>query len=292
MLIVNINGPINSGKTTVSKILEKKMQNAVFIEGDGLISDEEKKRLGLSESWVFFQNKLEEKLEDYKASKKYETIIFAYPIGEKNYKRWKALADNQTCFLNITLAPSLEVCLTNRGTRQLDDWEKNRIKEMYEEGYQKRTYSDFVLNNETQTPEETAEIIKGFVGHALSSRQQWVHLVERRWPALVSGEKTATLRLNEGFIHKGFLVYKDYPKEQWAEVVYVTEVYYQPLKQALEIEGFDEHTPNVETGLKQMQAHYPDITLETPLLLAKHLSVPETLSQYPKEVQHILESIK
>ncbi|NCB50065.1 MAG: hypothetical protein EOM53_05265 [Alphaproteobacteria bacterium] len=37
MLIVNINGPINSGKTTVSKILEKKMQNAVFIEGDDLL---------------------------------------------------------------------------------------------------------------------------------------------------------------------------------------------------------------------------------------------------------------
>ena len=293
MLILNINGPINSGKTTVSKILVNLLPKATFIEVDELMSDEEQESLGLSlkEGWAERKRRLNEKLLVLKEGKEFETVIFAYPIAEESYQKWANLADERTLFLNITLAPGLEECLKNRGTRELDDWERNRIRQMYEEGYQKRSYSDFIINNENQTPEETAEIIKGFIEHALSQKQQWVHLVERRWPTLLNGEKTSTIRLNEGFIHKGFLVYKDCPKEQWAEVVYVTGVYYLPLKQALETEGFDEHTPNVETGLKQMRVHYPDITLETPILLAKHLSVSETKKLYPNEVKEILNNV-
>lgn len=292
MLILNINGPINSGKTTVSKILVNLLSKAVFIEVDELMSDEEQEKLGLSlkEGWAERKRRLNEKLLALKQSKEYETVIFAYPITEESYQKWSVLADENTQFLNITLVPSLEECLKNRGTRELDNWERNRIRQMYEEGYQNRSYSDFIINNDNQTPEETAEIIKGFIEHVVSPKQQWIHLVERRWPALLNGEKTSTLRLNEGFIHKGFLVYKDCPKEQWAEVVYVTQVYYLPLKQALETDGFDTHTPDVETGLKQMRVHYPDITLDTPILLAKHLSVPETKKLYPNQVEEILKN--
>ena len=293
MLILNINGPINAGKTTVSKILVQRLSKALFIEVDDLMSDAEEKRLGLSkeQGWQERQKRLYKKLQELKKQHAYETVIFAYPIGDKTYQDWRALEDNNTRFLNITLAPSLKECLKNRGGRVLTEWEQNRIRDMYAAGYHNRPYADFIINNDHQTPEETADIIVGFVAHALSPDMQWLHLVERRWPALVSGEKTSTLRLNEGFVHKGFLVYKDCPKEQWAEVVYVTHVYYVPLKQALEIDGFDAHTPDVETGLKQMQVHYPDITLDTPILLAKHLGVPETKQKYPAEVKKILKNI-
>ena len=294
MLILNINGPMTSGKTTVSKILVNLLPKATFIEVDELMSDEEQAKLGLSlqQGWAERKRRLNEKLLALKQSKEYEMVIFAYPITEESYQKWSVLADENTQFLNITLAPSLENCLKNRGTRELDNWERNRIRQMYEEGYQNRPYSDFIVNNDNQTSEETSEIIKGFIEHVVSPKQQWLHLVERRWTALLNGEKTSTLRLNEGFIHKGFLVYKDYPKEQWTEVVYVTHVYYVPLRQALEIDGFDEHTPDMETALKQMQVHYPDITLNTPILLAKHLSVPETKKLYPNEVDEILDAIK
>ena len=293
MLILNVNGPINSGKTTVSKILVNLLPNATFIEVDELMSDEEEAKLGLSmqDGWAERQKRLTETLLALKQSRQYETVIFAYPISENSYKTWSSMADENTRFINVTLAPSLEECLKNRGTRELDDWERNRIKEMYDEGYQNRPYSDLIINNDNQTPEETAEIIKGFIEHALSPKQQWLHLVERRWPALVNGEKTSTLRFNEGFVHKGFLVYKDCPKEQWTEVVYVTRVYYVPLRQALEIDGFDEHTPDIETGLRQMRAFYPNITLETPLLLAQHLGAPETKQKYPQEVAKILKEL-
>lgn len=244
--------------------------------------------MSLQQGWRERHKRLNQKLQTLKQSRTYETVIFAYPIAEESYQKWSALADENTRFLNITLAPSLEECLKNRGTRELDDWERNRIRQMYEEGYQNRSYSDFIINNDNQTPEETAEIIKGVVEHALSPNQQWLHLVERRWPALLNGEKTSTFRLNEGFIHKGFLVYKDCPNEQLAEVVYVTHVYYVPLRQANEIDGYDEHTPDMETALKQMRVHYPDITLDTPILFAQHLGVPETQKRYPDDVQRLL----
>ena len=98
--------------------------------------------------------------------------------------------------------------------------------------------------------------------------------------------------MNEGFIHPGFLLYKDCPNEQWAAVVFVTHVFYVPLKQAFEIEGFDEHTPDIETGLNQMRSHYPDITLDTSVLLVLHLSVSETKQKHPNEVKDILEKVK
>ena len=41
MKIVNIGGAINSGKSTVAGILTEKLKNAVFIEVDDLLSDEE-----------------------------------------------------------------------------------------------------------------------------------------------------------------------------------------------------------------------------------------------------------
>ncbi len=293
MLILNINGPMNSGKSTVSKILVNMLPNATFIEVDELMSDEEQEKLGLSlqQGWRERHKRLNQKLRALKKSHEYETVIFAYPIADNTYQDWKMLEDNHTKFLNITLAPSLEECLKNRGTRELTDWERNRIREMYEEGYQNRPYADFIINNDHQTPKETAEIIKGFIEHALSPKQQWLHLVEKRWPALLNGEKTSTFRFNEGFIHKGFLVYKDCPNEQLAEVVYVTHVYYVPLRQANEIDGYDEHTPDMETALKQMRVHYPDITLDTPILFAQHLGVPETKQKYPEEVKEILEKM-
>ena len=77
----------------------------------------------------------------------------------KLYKEWQAWADDTTTFINITLSPKLEVCLQNRGTRELDDWEIKRIKEMYQEGYQNPEFSDLIIDNGSQTPQETLQEI-------------------------------------------------------------------------------------------------------------------------------------
>ena len=41
MLIVNINGPINAGKSTICRLLAKDLPDCLFIEADDLLSDEE-----------------------------------------------------------------------------------------------------------------------------------------------------------------------------------------------------------------------------------------------------------
>ena len=144
MLILNINGPINSGKSTVSKILVQQLKSACFIEVDDLLSDEERHVLGLNreEGWRERIRRLQEVVRTEKRKKQYENIVFAYP---KNTK-----------FINITLAPPIEICIGKRGERSLSEAEVERIKEMYREGYHNSKYADLIIDNGMQTPQETA----------------------------------------------------------------------------------------------------------------------------------------
>lgn len=165
MKIININGPINSGKTTVSKLLAEQMSDALFIEVDDLLSDEEQETLGLSmeKGWAERTNRLSKMIVKYKKTKQYNVIIFAYPISKNLYNEWKAWEDEYTCFVNVTLAPRLDVCLQNRGNRELDAWELNRIRQMYDEGYHKPEFADLIIDNSEQTPQETVNEILAFL---------------------------------------------------------------------------------------------------------------------------------
>ena len=75
MKIININGPINAGKTTVSTALAAKIPNTLFIEVDDLLSDSEQASLGLSreEGW---QERIREMYQEgYHCSKFADLII-------------------------------------------------------------------------------------------------------------------------------------------------------------------------------------------------------------------------
>lgn len=165
MKIININGPINSGKTTVSKILNKKLASSLFVEVDDLISDEEQEQLGLSleQGWAKRVNRLENLLQKEISDCEYDYIIFAYPLVKNTYDRIKAVEKIGANFFCITLSPQLDVCLTNRGQRELDEWEINRIREMYAENYHHPIFSDLIIDNSKQRPEETAEMILDFL---------------------------------------------------------------------------------------------------------------------------------
>lgn len=165
MLILNINGPINSGKTTVSRILEKLLSDSLFIEVDDLLTDEEQDRLGLSmeDGWKERVERLEKIILQKKTDKTCRVLIFAYPIVRKNYDRWKGYEDERTRFFNITLSPSLEKCLTNRGTRELTEWELSRIRQMYQEHYHDPDFSDLIIDNGNQTPRQTVQTILDFL---------------------------------------------------------------------------------------------------------------------------------
>jgi shikimate kinase len=167
-IIININGPINAGKSTVSKLLEQQLENALFIEVDNLMSDVEEKKLGITmhEGWRERLKRLDKIIEQRK-TENIRYIIFAYPMDEENYQRWSKFADLNTVFLNITLAPSLEVCLQNRGTRNLTEWEQSRIKDMYEANFHAPLHSDLIIDNSWQTPEETIAVIKKFLSERI-----------------------------------------------------------------------------------------------------------------------------
>lgn len=165
MNIININGPINAGKTTMSLILREMLDNCLFIEVDDLLSDNEQEKLHLSvkQGWAERVSRLASLVEQHKLSHTYQNIIFAYPMTDKLYHRWKSWEDAQTKFINITLAPKLDVCLKNRGTRILSEAEKTRIKQMYFEGYHCSKFADLILDNSLQTPQQTAQIIAEFI---------------------------------------------------------------------------------------------------------------------------------
>lgn len=162
--VININGPINSGKTTVSKLLVQQLLSSVFIEVDELLSDEEKASLKLDFKGSIIErlSRLEIEIKKNLLLKKYDYIIFAYPMNNKNYNRWQNMVANNQ-LICITLAPSLENCLINRGTRELDEWEINRIKEMYQQGFHQPNDADLIINNDKQTPQETVLTILEFI---------------------------------------------------------------------------------------------------------------------------------
>ena len=165
MKIININGPINAGKTTVSTALAAKIPNTLFIEVDDLLSDSEQASLGLSreEGWQERIKRLLNIFNREKRNSNFDTIIFAYPMTDKLYKQWKSLENSHTKFINITLAPRLDVCLKNRGCRELTQAEQKRIREMYQEGYHCSKFADLIIDNSVQTPQETVQTILLFL---------------------------------------------------------------------------------------------------------------------------------
>lgn len=165
MRIININGPINAGKTTVCRLLGSNLPGCLFIEVDELLDDAEQEALQLDFMSGIKERlrRLDQKITAEKKKGKYQIILFAYPMEKNNYCAWKKFEDAHSIFINITLSPALAACLTNRGKREPDEWEKQRIKQMYVEGYQCPPQSDLIIDNTFQTPEETAKIIMDYL---------------------------------------------------------------------------------------------------------------------------------
>ena len=154
-MIIFINGSINAGKSTVAKILVKKITNSALLEIDVFremiewMPIDQAVSLNLENAASVISNFVKRSL----------NVIVPYPLSQKNYDY---LVDNLKG-LNIemyffTLAPKLEVVLTNRGNRELNDWERKRIEHHYTIGIANPTFGEIIDNSE-QTPEETAKYI-------------------------------------------------------------------------------------------------------------------------------------
>lgn len=156
-MIIFINGSINSGKSTVSKLLQKKLGNTALIEIDSLrefiewMPLEKTVPLNLKNTVSLINNYVVEGL----------NVIVPYPLSEKNYEYLKSNINlkNQQ-LIAITLAPKLKIALQNRGDRKLTDWEKERIKHHYKIGINTPTFGKIIDNSNLSIKETIVKILE------------------------------------------------------------------------------------------------------------------------------------
>ena len=158
-MIIIINGSINSGKTTVAKLLSEKIGDTAHIEVDKLREfidfmplDKEVINLCLINAALITKTFVDNNL----------NVIITYPLTKENYDFLiKELNKLNTKIYTFTLSPDLDKVLKNRGERKLSNWERDRIKHHYDIGIHKPEFESIIINNTNQTPEETAqEILK------------------------------------------------------------------------------------------------------------------------------------
>ena len=154
-MIIFLNGSINSGKSTVSKLLVEAMPKTALVEIDTFhemiewMPIDEAVPLNLENALTVIRNFIAKDL----------NVIVPYPLSRKNYDFFVAgLKDLDIENHVFTLAPKLEKTLTNRGNRELTDWERQRIQHHYDIGIHKPTFGE-IIDNTDQIPEETLRII-------------------------------------------------------------------------------------------------------------------------------------
>lgn len=156
-MVIFINGSINSGKSTLAKILVQKIPNTAHIEIDSLrhfidwMPLDQSIPLNLENAVLLIKNFVKNGL----------NVVVTYPLSQKNYdfviENLNNLNDKIYFF---TLNPKLEIVVQDRGERKLDEKEKERIKYHYEIGINNPTFGK-ILDTTNHTPDQTAqEIIK------------------------------------------------------------------------------------------------------------------------------------
>jgi cytidylate kinase len=161
LTVVHINGSINSGKSTVGRVLAQTLADARFIDGDDHAAPE---HLPLPVQWAFALTRIEEHI----AAASFRYLVVAYPLEQADFERIDAACRKRRARLVVvTLSPPLEVVLSDRGARVLTHEERERIVEMYAQGYQSRSFSDIVLDNAGMSAEETVACIAAYLadGH-------------------------------------------------------------------------------------------------------------------------------
>ena len=161
MLVIVINGTINSGKSTVGQGLAGRLPHTRFIEGDDH---------GVASSAPFEQmldlaiGRLARRIRDTR-----EHLVIAYPLRMQDYeRRASASVAAGHRLMVVTLAPPLQVALGQRGDRVLGEDERRRIVHMYEEGYHNRPFTDVMVTGDPPIS-DVIERLAGEVARVLSS---------------------------------------------------------------------------------------------------------------------------
>jgi hypothetical protein len=157
LTVVHINGPINSGKSTLGRALADSLPEAAFIDGDDHDApDDAPLDVRIAAALRCIETEI--------ATGQGRYLVVAYPLDDVDYERLKAASDKRgSRLLVLTLAPPLDVALTNRGQRALSSEEERRIVEMYDEGYHARSFSDLILDTFLLSLSESVEKAHAFI---------------------------------------------------------------------------------------------------------------------------------
>ena len=150
--LIFINGSINSGKTTTSKILAQRL-DADMVNVDDLNDTIPNFSLAtdLDKSMDLAIKTINKSLASGR------NVVANYVVREKDFNRFKKEIDTNEQYV-ITLAPRLEVAQSQRGDRELTEWELQRIKYHYDTGIASPNFG-YVVDNSDMSAEETASTI-------------------------------------------------------------------------------------------------------------------------------------
>ncbi|MCA8039841.1 hypothetical protein [Burkholderia seminalis] len=100
LTVIHLNGPINSGKTTIGLALARVLPDACFIDGDD--HDAPPDDAPLDVQWALALERLVAQI----AAARERHLVIAYPIGEAEHARLRAACDARDARLFVvTLAP-------------------------------------------------------------------------------------------------------------------------------------------------------------------------------------------
>ncbi len=157
-MIILLNGSINSGKSSLAKVLAKKIPKAVILEIDTLrrlikdVSLEEAIPINLENAVSLTGN----------FTRHGFNVIIPYPISEGNYKYFiKEFENTDQKIVAFTLDPSLEVAQLNRGGRKLSKWEQERVNYHYQIGIHKPSFGKIIDTTNLTINQTLKEVLNG-----------------------------------------------------------------------------------------------------------------------------------
>lgn len=156
-MLIFLSGSINAGKTTISKALAKRL-GAAFINVDDLNDRIPNFSLetDLDRSFDLAISEINSYVDEGK------DVVANYVVREKDYHRLAPEVHTKEQYV-ITLAPRLEVAQSNRGGRELSDWEVSRIKYHYDTGIASPNFGH-IIDTSDLTIDETVERILKLIG--------------------------------------------------------------------------------------------------------------------------------
>ena len=157
-MVILLNGNINSGKTTIAKYITAMDYAIAHIEVDSL--REFIHWMTLTESIkINLENALSVAINFHNRN---ISSIITYPLSEEDYRFvTEKLTSAGIKFCVITLFTQLSELKSNRGNRELTDWELTRIDELYKQGLTQPSFGS-IIDNSKQSISQSAQQVLDF----------------------------------------------------------------------------------------------------------------------------------